>query len=130
MSSHYYKPCKELALCNELIEKYWHTQQYEKCFQGHLPLAERGYPLAECQIGYFYLHGLGVEKNPAQAFYWTRRAAEHGDWDGQYNLASFYEEGIGTEPNWELAQHWYRQAALQNHALALEKCRQLHISLT
>ena len=49
----------------------------------------RGYPLAECQIGYFYYEGLGVEKDLEKALYWTRRAAEHGDRDGQYNLAEF-----------------------------------------
>ena len=32
-------------------------------FSGYLPIAEQGYPLAECQIGYFYLEGRGVEKN-------------------------------------------------------------------
>ena len=63
MSESYYKPCRELDICNELIEKYFNTQQYEKCFEGHLILAEQGYPLAECQIGYFYYDGLGVEKD-------------------------------------------------------------------
>ena len=57
MSESYYKPCRELDICNELIEKYFNTQQYEKCFEGHLTLAEQGYPLAECQIGYFYYDG-------------------------------------------------------------------------
>ena len=88
--------CPELDRCNELIEKYWKTEQYEKCFSGYLPLAEQGYPLAECQIGYFYLEGRGVEKDVEKAFYWTERAAIHGDWDGQFNLASFYEEGIAV----------------------------------
>ena len=86
MASSYYKPCPELARCDELIEKYWDTEQYDKCFAGHLELAEKGYPLAECQVGYFYYRGLGVEKDLAKALYWTQRAAEHGDRDGQYNL--------------------------------------------
>lgn len=62
MASAYYKPCKELDICNELMKKYWESKQYDKCFEGHLVLAEQGYPLAECQIGYFYYEGLGVEK--------------------------------------------------------------------
>ncbi len=125
----YHKPCRELDICNELIEKYFNTQQYEKCFEGHLALAEQGYPLAECQIGYFYYDGLGVEKDLAKALWWTRRAADHGDRDGQYNLAWFYEDGIGAEPDMEQAAFWYRQAALQDHDLALKKCRELGISL-
>ena len=90
----YYTPCKEFDACNELIERYWKTGQYEQCFRGHLQLAEKGYPLAECQVGYFYLEGIGVQKNLEKAFYWTERAAQHGDRDAQFNLGWFYENGI------------------------------------
>ena len=89
--SDYYAPCKELDECNALIEQYWNTKRYELCFAGHLKLAEKGYPLAECQVGYFYLEGYGVQKNLTQAFYWTERAAQHGDRDAQFNLGWFYE---------------------------------------
>lgn len=89
--SEYYKPCPELDECNRIMDAYWESQEYDKVFAGHLPLAEQGYPLAECQIGYFYREGLGIEKDLNKAFYWTKRAAEHGDRDGQYNLSLFYE---------------------------------------
>lgn len=101
MAETYYKPCSEFDRCNELIEKYWNTKQFEKCFEGHMELAEKGYPLAECQVGYFFYDGIGVEKDADKAFYWTQRAAEHGDRDGQFNLAYFYEEGIGTPVIWK-----------------------------
>ena len=129
MSESYYKPCRELEICNELIETYFNTAQYEKCFEGHLALAERGYPLAECQVGYFYYEGLGVEKDLEKAVWWTRRAADHGNRDGQYNLAWFYEDAIGVERDMEQAAFWYRQAALQGHDLAIDKCRELGVSL-
>lgn len=129
MASSYYKPCKELNRCNELIEKYWHSRQYEKCFEGHMELAQAGYALAECQIGYFFWDGLGVEKDDTQAFYWTKRAAEHGDRDGQYNLAFFLESGIGCAPDMEQAKYWYRQAAMQSHDLAIKKCKEWNIEL-
>lgn len=129
MADNYYKPCAELDMCNELIEKYFLTEQYEKCFEGHFELAQKGYPLAECQVGYFYLDGLGVEKDISKALYWTQRAAEHGDRDGQFNLAWFYEEGIGVDANIEKAQYWYKEAALQNHDLAIEKCKEIGIDI-
>ena len=125
----YYKASRELDICNELIEKYFNEAGYEKCFAGHLELAMAGYPLAECQVGYFYYDGLGVEKDLEQALYWTRRAAEHGDRDGQCNLAWFYEDGIGVEKNMEQARHWYRLAALQDHDLAIEKCKELGVEI-
>lgn len=126
MPEAYYKPCKELDICNELIDEYFNTEQYEKCFEGHLVLAEQGYPLAECQVGYFYYEGLGVKADLERAFYWTKKAAEHGDRDGQCNLAWFYEEGIGTSKDMEKAKQWYRQAALQGHDMAIEKCKALN----
>ena len=129
MKKHVYAPCPELEQCNALIEKYWKTQQYEKCFSGHLELAKQGYPLAECQVGFFYLEGWGVEKDPAKAFYWSDRAACHGDWDGQYNLAWMYENGVGTEPDAEKARQWYRAAALQGHEPAMKKCMECGVSL-
>lgn len=128
--NNYYKPCKEFDECNELIEKYFLTEQYEKCFLGHLPLAEKGYPLAECQIGYFYYEGLGVEKDVEKAFYWTERAAIHGDWDAQFNLADlFYLTGLVVDKDFEKAKEWLIKAAKQNHDLAIEKCRELGIEI-
>lgn len=129
MSNAYYKACPEYDRCNELIEKYWNTQQFEKCFEGHMELAEKGYPLAECQVGYFFYDGIGVEKDADKAFYWTQRAAEHGDRDGQFNLACFYEEGIGTGIDMEAAKVWYGKAAKQNHDLAIKKCHELKIDI-
>lgn len=127
MADSYYEPCKELDECNQLIQKYFETQQYEKCFQGHLKLAEQGYPLAECQVGYFYDQGLGVEKNLERAFYWTERAAVHGDRDAQSNLAEFYLDGIVVEKDFEKAKEWFLKAAMQGQDYAIERCRELGI---
>lgn len=76
-------------------------------------------------MGYFYYEGLGVKKDLQQAFYWTKKAAEHGDRDGQCNLAWFYEDGMGVSKDAEKARYWYGQAALQGHDLAMEKCKEL-----
>lgn len=113
-----YKPCKEQNISNA-----------KKYFGDHLILAEQGDPFAQCQVGYFYQNGLGVEKDLEKAVWWTRRGADHGHWDGAYNLAQFYEDGISGEPDLEQAAFWYRQAALQGHDLAIDKCKELGISL-
>lgn len=110
----YYAPCPEFDRC-------YKTKQYEACFSGPLALAEKGYPLAECQVGCFYLEGLGVEKNPEKAFYWTQRAALHGDRDAQYNLGWFYETGTSVPQDMEQAVHWYQLAAQQRQKEALDR---------
>lgn len=130
MTKDYYNKCVEFDKCNELIDKFWDNKEFEKCFEGHLKIAQdTAYPLAECQVGYFYLEGIGVAKDLQQAFYWTERAAVHGDRDGQCNLAYIFENGMGVEVDLEKAKSWYRKAALQNHDIAIDKCKDLKISL-
>ena len=73
--------------------------------------------------------GLGIEKDLAEAVCRTRRAADRGDRDGQYNLARIHEEAIGVPRDMEQAVFWYRKAALQGHDLAIEKCRELGVDL-
>lgn len=131
MASEYYKKCKELDIANELIDKYWNTKQFDKCFEGYFKLAiETSYPLAECQVGYFYYDGIGCERDTEKALYWTSRAAEHGDRDGQCNLAWFYEEGLCGEKNIEKAKYWYKLSALQNHDISIKKCKELGVDLS
>ena len=128
MASSYYKPCKELDRCLDL-DKYW-EKDMKKWFEEYLIIAEEtSYPLAECQVGYAYFEGIGTKKNLEKALYWTTRAAEHGDRDGQYNLAWIYEEGFGVEIDLDKAKYWYKQAALQDHDLAIEKCKELNVDL-
>ena len=127
MSEAYYKPCEELTACLE-VDQHWETKEYAEFFAGYLKIAqETGYPLAVCEVGFCYLEGIGTGKDYEKALYWTRRAAEHGDRDGQCNLAWIYEEGFGVEKDLERAGYWYKQAALQNHDLAIEKCAALNI---
>ncbi len=121
----YYKPCEELDKCRAL-GIYWENKEFEKWTSGYLKIAkETGYPLAECQVGYAYSEGIGVEKDLAKALYWTKRAAEDGDRDGQYNLACCYEHGTGTDMDLEKALYWYEKAASQDHDLAIKKCEEL-----
>ena len=122
----YYKSCRELDECNRLIEIYFNKGLYKECFEGHRKLAEEGYPLAECQVGYFYLNGLGCKKNPAEAFKWTERAALHGDRDAQYNLAEFYLNGIGCSMDQKKAEQWLAAAAEQNQKEAIACMAQLN----
>lgn len=53
------------------------------------------------------------------------QSRRHGDRDGQCNLAWFHEDAIGVERDMEQAIFWYRKAALQDHDLAIEKCKSL-----
>lgn len=129
MASDYYKPCQELTVSLEL-DKYWHSKEFSKFFEGYLKIAEEtSYSLAECQVGFCYLEGIGTEKDLEKALYWTKRSAEHGDRDGQCNLAWIYEEGLCGVQDIEEARYWYKKSALQDHDLSMEKCKELGVTL-
>lgn len=92
MPSNYYKPCPELDEC-VVLNKYWDNDK-NKWFEGYLDIADRtNYPLAECQVGWCYLEGIGTSKEINKAIEYTTRGAIHGDRDAQYNLAKLIEEG-------------------------------------
>lgn len=74
MISDYYKPCSELDRCKEL-NKYWGIND-NMWFDGYFQIAnETHYPLAECQLGYCYLKGIGTKIDISKAIYWTELAA-------------------------------------------------------
>ena len=118
MANAYNSPCKEQS------EKFLNTRQYRQPI-----LADQGCPLVKCQTGSFNFDGPGAEKGLDETVHRTRSAADHGDRDGQYNLARFHEDSIGVERDMEQAVFWYRKAALQGHDLAIEKCRELGVDL-
>lgn len=130
MASGYYKDCDELRKCLEIDKKYWDKSPVN-WFSEYLKLAEATtYPLAECQVGYAYLEGIGIEKDFEKGLYWTALSAEHGDRDAQFNLGQIYEEGYGVEKDLEKAKYWYKKSALQHHDLALDKCSEYGIDLS
>ncbi len=121
--SGYYRPCKELDECVKL-DAFWETKQFEKWFDGYRRIAEEThYPLAECQLGYCYLEGIGTKKDIERAVFWTLQAAEHGDRDAQYNMGCIYESGLVPCTDEKDAGYWHRKAAQQGHDLAMEKLR-------
>ena len=124
MVSNYYKPCSELDRCKEL-NKYWGTND-KMWFDGYFQIAnETHYPLAECQLGYCYLKGIGTKIDISKAIYWTELAASHGDRDAQYNIALLIEEGKVKGKNIHDAILWYKKGAVQGHDLAIQKYKEL-----
>lgn len=122
----YYKECAELDRCHTL-DVYWENKEFEKWTKGYIEIAdETEYPLADCQVGYAYLEGIGVPKEFEKGLFYTRRAADHGDRDAQYNLGCLYEEGTAVEKNLGKAIYWFDQAAKQDHNLAISKMQKLN----
>ena len=75
------------------------------------PLAEKGDPLAQVQVGTMYLKGQGVAKDIAEGARWFRRAADQGHPLGLTRLAELYLRGRGVERDLAIAAALFRKAA-------------------
>lgn len=71
----------------------------------------------------FYLDGIGVDKDPAEAVKWYRKAAMQGDAPGQFALGRALEQGIGVEKDVNAADAWFEKAAAQGHKGTIEKLK-------
>ncbi len=80
-----------------------------------LALAEDGCAPAQRALGSLYERGQGVEKNTANAFEWTKKAAEQNDPVAMFNLACYHDKGFGVKKNQQIALTWYRKAAEYGH---------------
>lgn len=64
----------------------------------------------ELRLGGDYLAGRGVPRDPAQAAYWYRKAADQGDPGAQNEIGFFYSIGLGVGADQAEAVKWYERA--------------------
>lgn len=92
--------------------------QYEETFEkGGLKATS-----AAMQLATFHRHGVGVEKNDAQAARYYKYALENGRPDGSaaFQLGLIYNSGApGLEASAEQAVHWWHVAAGLGNAVAM-----------
>jgi uncharacterized protein len=73
--------------------------------------AEQGNKMAMANLGFLYLHGLGVKKDVPKAMEFFEQAANGGNAYALYNLGTVYEKGDdGVLPNGNKALEFYRRA--------------------
>ena len=72
--------------------------------------ATQGHSMAQHGVGFMYLEGEGLEKNPAEAANWFRKAADQGLAGSLTTLAMMYEQGLGVEQDAAKAKELYKQA--------------------
>ena len=78
--------------------------------------ADAGDAEAQCNLGWCYAYGEGVETNKVEAVKWYRKAAEQGDAFAQCMLGRCHEKGEGVKKDMVEAVKWYRKAAEQGDA--------------
>lgn len=71
--------------------------------------AAEGLALAQFQLGWCFVYGLGVMPDSEEAAKWYQLAAEQGAWEAQYNVANFFMLGDGVDKDLEKAMMWFRR---------------------
>ena len=78
-----------------------------RIFSRRLKDARIGDPSAQYDVALMYANGVGVAKDVAQAFAWTKASAEKGHTVAQYLLGSAYSSGLGTPKDEQKALLWF-----------------------
>ena len=111
-----------LLLAASLLRPCAHAQQSDalhKQFLKYKAKAEQqGDAMDQCNLGFCYYKGEGVEQDYAEAAKWYRKAAEQGNAVAQNNLSICYHQGAGVVKSYAEAVKWCRKAAEQGHAQA------------
>ncbi|MBP5419901.1 MAG: SEL1-like repeat protein [Bacteroidales bacterium] len=103
---------------NDLGEKYYKAQDYKKAVEWYTKAAEQGDARAQCNLGYCYENGRGVEQDYQKAVEWYTKAAEQGYASAQNNLRCCYVLWLGVEKDNKKAFEWITKTAEQGYASA------------
>ena len=94
------------------------TGDYEAAMDEWIPLAQRGYPEAQFNLGWLFENGLGVPQDYAEAMAWYQKAADQNYPEAQLSIGWLYSKGFGVSQDDSKAARWYRKAAEQGNAIA------------
>ena len=84
----------------------YHGGRFNEAMQLWLPLAGREDAPAQAGIGFMYYRGLGVAVDYPKAAFWLRKAAQHGQPEGQMMLGTLYFYGRGVEQSYVWSYAW------------------------
>lgn len=89
--------------------------------------AEKGDAAAQCQMGLFYMNGIGVDRDEDKAVEWLKKAAAKNHAQAQYNLGIYYAK-FSDKESVSLAMKWLKEAVKQNYTDAQFNLAQLYLN--
>ncbi|MBA4750503.1 MAG: SEL1-like repeat protein [Alphaproteobacteria bacterium] len=89
---------------------YDQQQHYSQALKWYNKAGEQHQVNALERLGFFYLFGIGVTKNPSEAYAYYLQAAEAGSKESQRLIAHFLLRGKGTPRNAAQAHYWMAQS--------------------
>lgn len=120
-----YMNIEEYSCIDEVIKEHF----YKKAIKLWENLIFLGNAAAVAKLGYMYYRGKGTKENKSQAFKYFQKAAEGGDYVGQFVLGICLIYGDGCEVDREKAIYWYKESAKQGFQKAKDALKELGIKI-
>jgi len=92
--------------------------EYATALRRLSPLAEKGDARAQFDIGFMHAYGWGLQRNPAEALTWYRKAADQGLAVAQHFIGLAHVNGDGARLDDAEGARWFARAAAQGFAQA------------
>jgi len=107
----------------------YQAKDYLTAAREWTPLAEKGHPAAQFNLGLLYLDGTGVPQDPQQAILWFRRSADQGYAKAQYNLGVLLAAGEVVKRDPVNAHMWFNLCAAAGDGKCARKRDELASSM-
>lgn len=91
---------------------------YAKAATLLLPLAEKGDPVAQFNLGALYTQGQIIQKDYRIAMQWYLAAAQQGHAEAQARVGGLYADGTNVPQDFKKAMQWLMLSAKQGNATA------------
>jgi|GEM_PF-1121090 len=99
--------------------RHFQHADYKSAVASWQPLAIKGNPVAQNNLGILYLDGKGVKQDTSEAVRYLSLSAASGSSLGQNNLGGLYREGKGLPRDYPKAAQWFTASAAQGNAAAM-----------
>ena len=103
---------------------------YQAALKEFLAAAGQGSAKAQHNLGFMYLHGLGVLEDSTEAGRWFRLAADQGLAESQYFLGNIYEIGRGVLADKISAHMWFNIASANGNEAARKDREKIERKMT
>ena len=99
--------------------RHFQRADYKAAVSAWQPMAVKGHPVAQNNLGILYLDGKGVKQDTSEAVRYLSLSAASGSSLGQNNLGGLYREGKGVPRDYAKAAQWFMASAAQGNAAAM-----------
>lgn len=88
---------------------------FNNSIDTYVKMAEKGNPESQYIVGWKYLRGEGLYKDPYESFKWFIKAANQSHSDSSYALGWMHYIGDGVEKNKAEGMYWFKKSAKQGN---------------